>query len=108
MRRLLSPGQLSNDEDTESSNAILTNNPKNVAASGNVEGKEFGKTSEMSTDASMLPTSTRSNGSYSDASISSELEALLPPVDHFKEEERTQWEPLSAEKFPRQKNTPRY
>lgn len=106
VRRLLSPGQPSNNEETEFSNAILTNNPKNVASSCNVENKEFGKTPEMSADSSTV-VATRSNGSYSDASLSSELEALLP-VDHFKEEERTQWEPLSAEKFPRQKNTPRY
>jgi len=108
VRRLLSPEQTSNEEDTEFSNAILTNNPKNVTSSDNVENKEFGKTPEMSADSSMPVATTRSNGSYSDASLSSELEALLPPVDHFKEEERTQWEPLSAEKFPRQKNTPRY
>ncbi|XP_072759646.1 PH and SEC7 domain-containing protein isoform X2 [Anoplolepis gracilipes] len=108
VRRLLSPGQPLNNEETECSKAILTNNPKNVASSGNVENKEFGKTPEMSADSSMPIVGTRSNGSYSDASLSSELEALLPPVDHFKEEERTQWEPLSAEKFPRQKNTPRF
>ncbi|XP_057331974.1 PH and SEC7 domain-containing protein isoform X3 [Microplitis mediator] len=50
----------------------------------------------------------RSNGSYSDASGSSEFEALLPSADSFKEEERAQWEPLSGEKFTKQKNTPRF
>ncbi|XP_074094619.1 exchange factor for Arf 6 isoform X3 [Cotesia typhae] len=50
----------------------------------------------------------RTNGSYSDASGSSEFEALLPPADSFKEEERAQWEPLSGEKFAKQKNTPRF
>lgn len=49
-----------------------------------------------------------SNGSYSDASGSSELEALLPQADSFKEEQRTQWEPLSGDKFNRPKNTPRF
>ena len=49
----------------------------------------------------------RSNGSCSDASGSSETEALFPQLDSFKEEERAQWEPLSGDKFGRQKNTPR-
>lgn len=115
VRRLLSPGQPMKDEGTESSKDVLANNPNNIVASGNVEKKELKKTPvtpEMSADSPTLTptpaTTTRSNGSCSDASLSSELEALLPPVDHFKEEERTQWEPLSGEKFSRQKNTPRY
>jgi len=102
------------DEGIEPSKDVLANNPKNIA-SDNVEKKELKKTPitpEMSANSPTLTptpaTTTRSNGSCSDASLSSELEALLPPVDHFKEEERTQWEPLSAEKFSRQKNTPRY
>lgn len=113
VRRLLSPAQPSNDSNTESSKNILVNNPKNVATSGNIENKEPKKTPGMPEVSANSPTptpvaATRSNGSCSDASVSSELEALLPPVDNFKEEERAQWEPLSAEKFPRQKNTPRY
>jgi len=115
VRRLLSPEQPMKDEDIKSSKDVLANNPKNIIASSNVEKKELKKTSitpEMSANSpTLIPTpatTTRSNGSCSDASLSSELEALLPPVDHFKEEERTQWEPLSAEKFSRQKNAPRY
>ncbi|XP_044005287.1 PH and SEC7 domain-containing protein-like isoform X2 [Aphidius gifuensis] len=51
----------------------------------------------------------KSNGSYTtDASGSSEFDTLLPSVDSFKEEEREQWEPLSGDKFPRPKNTPRF
>jgi PH/SEC7 domain-containing protein len=90
----------------------LTNKSQKVATSGNADSKELKKTQKMpevSTDSPALASAsaTKSNGSCSDASVSSELEALLPSVDHFKEEERTQWEPLCAEKFPRQKNTPR-
>ena len=117
MRRLLSPGQPACDE-TDSSNisheaTTLANNPRPVS-SGNGEDTEPRKpgTPELPGGSPQEPTgatqyATRSNGSYSDASGSSELEALLPPVDSFKEEERAQWEPLSGDKFSRQKNTPR-
>lgn len=111
VRRLLSPGQPSNNEESniESSKDI----PENK---GNVEGGKSDATSEVSSADSPTPmlmsatTTTRSNGSCSDASVSSELEALLPStMDRFKEEERSQWEPLAIdEKFARQKNTPRY
>ncbi|XP_058805459.1 LOW QUALITY PROTEIN: PH and SEC7 domain-containing protein [Phymastichus coffea] len=55
----------------------------------------------------------RSNGSCSDASASSDLEALLPAVrgqqhDSFLEEERLQWEPLGTDKFAKHKNPPRF
>lgn len=56
-----------------------------------------------------------SNGSCSDASVSSDLEALIPTAckqtplhDSFEEEERVQWEPLGADKFAKHKNPPRY
>ncbi|XP_029034753.2 PH and SEC7 domain-containing protein isoform X1 [Osmia bicornis bicornis] len=119
VRRLLSPGQPACDE-TDSSKitheaATIANNPKSAVSSGNGEDTEPRKpgTPELPSGSPQEPTSatqyaTRSNGSYSDASGSSELEALLPPVDSFKEEERAQWEPLSADKFTRQKNTPRF
>ncbi|XP_076629899.1 exchange factor for Arf 6 isoform X7 [Colletes latitarsis] len=118
VRRLLSPGQPVCDE-TDSSKishevTILASNPRAVT-SGNGENTESGKpgTPELPCGSLQEPTgatqyATRSNGSYSDASGSSELEALLPPVDSFKEEERAQWEPLSGDKFTRQKNTPRF
>lgn len=119
MRRLLSPGQLACDE-TDSSKisheaTTLANNPRAVS-SGNGEdtGSRKPRTPELPGGSPQEPTgattqyATRSNGSYSDASGSSELEALLPPIDSFKEEERAQWEPLSGDKFTRQKNTPRY
>ncbi|XP_076241756.1 exchange factor for Arf 6 isoform X2 [Calliopsis andreniformis] len=119
VRRLLSPGQLACDE-TDSSKisheaTTLVNNPRAVS-SGNGENTESKKpgTPELPGGSPREPTgattqyTTRSNGSYSDASGSSELEALLPPVDSFKEEERAQWEPLSGEKFTRQKNMPRF
>ncbi|XP_034937537.1 PH and SEC7 domain-containing protein isoform X2 [Chelonus insularis] len=48
------------------------------------------------------------NGSYNDASGPSKFEVLLQSSDNFKEEIRTQWEPLSADKFSRHKNTPRF
>lgn len=117
VRRLLSPGQPVCDE-TDSSKISLeattpANNPRTVS-SGNGEGTELRKpgTPELPGGSPQEPTgatqyATRSNGSYSDASGSSELEALLPPMDSFKEEERAQWEPLSGDKFSRQKNTPR-
>ncbi|XP_043790465.1 PH and SEC7 domain-containing protein isoform X5 [Apis laboriosa] len=118
VRRLLSPGQPVCDE-TDSSKISLeattpANNPRTVS-SGNGEGTELRKpgTPELPGGSPQEPTgatqyATRSNGSYSDASGSSELEALLPPMDSFKEEERAQWEPLSGDKFSRQKNTPRF
>lgn len=118
MRRLLSPGQPVCDE-TDSSKISheatnLASNPRPVS-SGNGENTEPRKpgTPELPGGSPQELTgatqyATRSNGSYSDASGSSELEALLPPVDSFKEEERAQWEPLSGDKFNRQKNTPRY
>lgn len=117
MRRLLSPGQPACDETDSAkiSHEAMTfpNNPRPVS-SGNGEDMEPRKpgTPELPGGSPQEPTAakqytTRSNGSYSDASGSSELEALLPPVDSFKEEERAQWEPLSGDKFSRQKNTPR-
>ncbi|XP_076677683.1 exchange factor for Arf 6 isoform X7 [Andrena cerasifolii] len=119
VRRLLSPGQLACDE-TDSSKisheaTTLANNPRAVS-SGNGEdtGSRKPRTPELPGGSPQDPTgattqyATRSNGSYSDASGSSELEALLPPIDSFKEEERAQWEPLSGDKFTRQKNTPRF
>nr|XP_031844828.1 PH and SEC7 domain-containing protein 2 isoform X4 [Nomia melanderi] len=118
VRRLLSPGQPVCDE-TDSSKisheaTTLANNPRSIS-SGNSEDSDSRKTRtpELPGGSPQEPTgasqyTTRSNGSYSDASGSSELEALLPPVDSFKEEERAQWEPLSGEKFTRQKNTPRF
>ncbi|XP_011331529.1 PH and SEC7 domain-containing protein 1 isoform X2 [Ooceraea biroi] len=113
VRRLLSPGQPMNDEDTTASKDVLTNKSQKAVTSGNGDNKELKKTQRMPEASADSPTpasasATRSNGSCSDASVSSELEVLLPSVDHFKEEERTQWEPLCAEKFPRQKNTPRF
>lgn len=106
VRRLLSPGQPTNEE--ESTTESSKENPPPAS-------KDDKETTEVSSVGSPTPvtmtTATRSNGSCSDASVSSELEALLPAaVDHFKEEERSQWEPLgtSGEKFARQKNTPRY
>lgn len=117
MRRLLSPGQQACDE-TDSSKIFhegttLAINPRPVS-SGNGENTESRKpgTPELPGGSPQEPTgatqyTTRSNGSYSDASGSSELETLLPPLDSFKEEERAQWEPLSGDKFTRQKNTPR-
>ncbi|XP_076394724.1 exchange factor for Arf 6 isoform X2 [Megachile rotundata] len=119
VRRLLSPGQPACDE-TDSSKisheaTTIANNPKSTVPSGNGEDTEPRKpgTPELPSGSPQEPTgatqyATRSNGSYSDASGSSELEALLPPVDSFKEEERAQWEPLSGDKFNRQKNTPRF
>ncbi|XP_033343757.1 PH and SEC7 domain-containing protein 2 isoform X9 [Bombus vosnesenskii] len=118
VRRLLSPGQPACDEtdSTKISHEAMTfpNNPRPVS-SGNGEDMEPRKpgTPELPGGSPQEPTAakqyaTRSNGSYSDASGSSELEALLPPVDSFKEEERAQWEPLSGDKFSRQKNTPRF
>ncbi|XP_053975713.1 PH and SEC7 domain-containing protein isoform X5 [Hylaeus volcanicus] len=119
VRRLLTPGQPVCDE-TDSSKishevTTLASNPRAVT-SGNGEKTESRKpgTPELPGGSPQEPTgatqyATRSNGSYSDASGSSELEALLPPVvDSFKEEERAQWEPLSGDKFTRQKNTPRF
>ncbi|KZC14997.1 PH and SEC7 domain-containing protein 3 [Dufourea novaeangliae] len=118
VRRLLSPGQPACDE-TDTSKisheaATLASNPRSVS-SGNGEDTDSRKTRtpELPVGSPHEPTganqyATRSNGSYSDASGSSELEALLPPIDSFKEEERAQWEPLSGEKFNRQKNTPRF
>ncbi|XP_060825534.1 PH and SEC7 domain-containing protein isoform X10 [Bombus pascuorum] len=118
VRRLLSPGQPACDEtdSTKIPHEAMTfvNNPRPVS-SGNGEDMEPRKpgTPELPGGSPQEPTAakqyaTRSNGSYSDASGSSELEALLPPVDSFKEEERAQWEPLSGDKFSRQKNTPRF
>ncbi|XP_014203854.2 uncharacterized protein LOC106636094 [Copidosoma floridanum] len=55
--------------------------------------------------------SSRSNGSCSDGSGSSDLEALIPAQqqpDNFHEEDRVQWEPLGSDKFSRQKNPPRF
>ncbi|XP_015606332.1 PH and SEC7 domain-containing protein 2 isoform X2 [Cephus cinctus] len=116
VRRFLSPGQES--EDLEVTNASRTTssegNPRE-RSSGSCEEKEKRKSAspDLAVGSPQGPTgasqyATRSNGSYSDASGSSELEALLPQVDSFKEEERAQWEPLSGDKFSRQKNTPRF
>ncbi|CAD1475438.1 unnamed protein product, partial [Heterotrigona itama] len=133
VRRLLSPGQPACDE-TDSSKisheaTTLANNPPRPVSSANnnnnnnnnngtteenTEPPRKPGTPELPAGSPQEPTgatqyATRSNGSYSDASGSSELEALLPPVDSFKEEERAQWEPLShGDKFSRQKNTPRF
>ncbi|XP_076650495.1 exchange factor for Arf 6 isoform X2 [Halictus rubicundus] len=118
VRRLLSPGQPACDETDNSKISheatTVANNPLSIS-SGNGEDSDSRKTGtpELPGGSPQEPTgasqyTTRSNGSYSDASGSSELEALLQPVDSFKEEERTQWKPLSGEKFTRQNNTPRF
>lgn len=106
VRRLLSPGQPTNEEES------TTESSKENPLPASKDDKELADVSSTGSPTPMTMTAaTRSNGSCSDASVSSELEALLPAaVDHFKEEERSQWEPLgtSGEKFARQKNTPRY
>lgn len=105
VRRLLLPGQPTNEEESITESSI-----ENLPVSK--DDKELTEVSSADSPTPVTMTAaTRSNGSCSDASVSSELEALLPTtVDHFKEEERSQWEPLgtSGEKFARQKNTPRY
>lgn len=108
VRRLLSPAQPSNNQESnmESSKDVLEDKD-------NVDCGKSAVIPEVSSTYSPTPTSTiattKSNGSCSDASVSSELEALLPSaVDHFNEGKRSQWEPLFAEKFAHQKNTPRY
>lgn len=112
VRRLLSSGQPTY-EYTEPSKEVPTSNPKSTI-SVDLDDREARKPSITEVSASSAQGTvgathyaTRSNGSCSDASVSSELEALLPPVDNFKEEDRAQWEPLSTDKFARQKNTPR-
>ncbi|XP_046740629.1 PH and SEC7 domain-containing protein isoform X6 [Diprion similis] len=112
VRRLLSPGHPACEEFDVSRTTFDTNSQEK--SSSNHEGKDHRKpgTPELAVGPPQAPTgsyyATRTNGSYSDASCSSELEALLPQVDSFKEEERAQWEPLSADKFNRQKNPPRF
>lgn len=116
IRRLLYSDQEVCD-DTESLKAFRTgieNNSRN-RSSGNCDDRNSGKNSELSELSSIsLPQNSsevhnvRSNGSCSDASGSSEMEVVIPQFDNFKEEERAQWEPLSGDKFGRQKNTPRY
>lgn len=121
VRRLLSPGQeiCEVDSATNISNCPRVGGEKHTTrvttSSSNYDKKKGRKqqdSPELPVGSPQAPTganqyATRSNGSYSDASGSSEFEALLPPTDSFKEEERAQWEPLSGEKFSRQKNTPR-
>ncbi|XP_046616044.1 PH and SEC7 domain-containing protein isoform X2 [Neodiprion virginianus] len=112
VRRLLSPGHPACEEFDASRTTSDTNSQEK--SSSNHEGKDHLKpgTPELAVSQPQAHTgpyyATRTNGSYSDASCSSELEALLPQVDSFKEEERAQWEPLSADKFNRQKNPPRF
>ncbi|KAI4497784.1 hypothetical protein M0802_007110 [Mischocyttarus mexicanus] len=131
VRRLLSPGDVTIEENAASEIAKSTREGSSIAqnsrdvkssSSSGCENEESRKSGSPVLAVSSLkgPQSvggggggggatqyfTRSNGSYSDPSSSSDLEALLPPMDSFKEEERAQWEPLSGEKFGRQKNTP--
>ncbi|KAK2588283.1 hypothetical protein KPH14_004304 [Odynerus spinipes] len=123
VRRLLSPGDATTEEDAsevvkscrEGTTVAQNSRDAKSSSSSGYENEESRKSGSP-----VLPVgspqgpqgatqySTRSNGSYSDPSGSSDLEALLPPMDSFKEEERAQWEPLSGEKFGRQKNTPRF
>ena len=121
VRRILSPGELIR-ECSEPSNRSCRqqggaeNNSTNRHTANYEDKKSINRkpgipelpssTSHGAIDASQY--AARSNGSYSDASGSSEFESLLPQIDSFKEEERAQWEPLFGDKFSRQKNPPRY
>lgn len=123
VRRLLSPGHQTREcvETTsrscrqQSGGGEEVSTENNSRQTGNHEDKSVNRKSsspELPIGSPQAPIgasqyATRSNGSYSDASGSSEFEALLPQIDSFKEEERAQWEPLSGDKFSRQKNTPR-
>lgn len=118
VRRLLSPGHPACEEFEVSRRLPSDTTGTEVPSSDNHEGKDPRKpgSPEVAVGSPQAPsgannyaTTTRTNGSYSDAgSCSSELEALLPQADSFKEEERAQWEPLSSvDKFNRQKNPPR-
>ncbi|XP_043288951.1 PH and SEC7 domain-containing protein isoform X3 [Venturia canescens] len=124
VRRLLSPGQQTRDCTETSSRSCRQQSGGGEEVSSenhsrqteNHEDKSVNRKSsspELPVGSPQAPIgasqyATRSNGSYSDASGSSEFEALLPQIDSFKEEERAQWEPLSGDKFSRQKNTPRF
>lgn len=120
MRRLLSPGQPireCTDPTRRSCRQQQVVDPENNSSTRQTVNYEDKKrkpgSPELPVGSPKAPIgatqyATRSNGSYSDASGSSEFEALLPQIDSFKEEERAQWEPLSGDKFSRQKNTPRY
>ncbi|XP_048514611.1 PH and SEC7 domain-containing protein isoform X2 [Athalia rosae] len=113
VRRLLSPGHPACEEFFPAQTSA-SDTDSQEEATGNREKIERRKpeTPEVTIGSTHLPIvtqyATRTNGSYSDASGSSELEALLPQADSFKEEERAQWEPLSVDKFNRQKNPPRF
>ncbi|XP_063990262.1 PH and SEC7 domain-containing protein isoform X2 [Diachasmimorpha longicaudata] len=113
VRRLLAPGHEFLDE--VSCPRVCVDGRGNLAncdeKKKKVKGRKAGSP-ELALGSPQAPPgaqyASRSNGSYSDASGSSEFEALLPVTDSFKEEERAQWEPLSGDKFSRQKNTPRF
>lgn len=119
VKRLLSPGQAICDGDVSTNNCSrigVDKNSHNICGNNCDDKKKKicrkSNSPELPIGSPQAPIGasqyeTRSNGTYSDASGSSEFEALLPPTDSFKEEERTQWEPLSGDKFNRQKNTPR-
>ncbi|KAK0098521.1 hypothetical protein PV326_007384 [Microctonus aethiopoides] len=120
VKRLLSPGQAICDGDVSTNNCSRIGVDKNSHNIGGNNCDDKKKKICRKSNSPELPIGspqapigasqyeTRSNGTYNDASGSSEFEALLPPTDSFKEEERTQWEPLSGDKFNRQKNTPRF
>ncbi|XP_033214100.1 PH and SEC7 domain-containing protein 2 isoform X2 [Belonocnema kinseyi] len=116
VRRLLCSGQPT-CEGAESLKLFRTgieNNSRNRSSGngdergGKNSGSELSPISLPQNPPGVPQNAVRSNGSCSDASGSSEIEALLPQFDSFKEEERAQWEPLSGDKFGRQKNTPRF
>ncbi|XP_015127362.1 PH and SEC7 domain-containing protein 2 isoform X2 [Diachasma alloeum] len=117
VRRLLAPGQELLDE--VSCPRVCADGRTNLGnydeqKKKKVKGRKAGSPElALGSPQAVVPAgaqyASRSNGSYSDASGSSEFEALLPVnTDSFKEEERAQWEPLSGDKFSRQKNTPRF
>ncbi|XP_011303064.1 PH and SEC7 domain-containing protein 2 isoform X2 [Fopius arisanus] len=113
VRRLLAPGQEFVDEVSCPRVGVdgRANSGNSEEKKKKVKGRKGGSP-ELPVGSPQAPTgaqyASRSNGSYSDASGSSEFEAILPVTDSFKEEERAQWEPLSGDKFTRQKNTPRF
>lgn len=117
IRRLLCSGQTV-CEDTESLKAFragIENNSRNRSTNCDERSAKNSELTELSISLPQNPTgvqqqqqnAVRSNGSCSDASGSSEMDVVIPQFDNFKEEERAQWEPLSGDKFGRQKNTPR-
>ncbi|XP_043479328.1 PH and SEC7 domain-containing protein isoform X1 [Leptopilina heterotoma] len=117
IRRLLCSGQAV-CEDTESLKAFragIENNSRNRSTNCDERSAKNSELTELSISLPQNPTgvqqqqnAVRSNGSCSDASGSSEMDVVIPQFDNFKEEERAQWEPLSGDKFGRQKNTPRF